>query len=383
MKILHSTSDWLSLTKSWIYDQVRFMPDGVEQAVWCNTLIEGPHNAWKEKVFKENSNLYNNLARRINNRMGEVMLKRKSPDDIFRYDALFSHFGNRAWHDYQYVKGFPLKKIVRFYGVDIGLTPRQPGWMKRYEKIFKEYDLLVCEGPYMARELEKLGAPNSKIKCLYLGIDPGLVATELIATEKLIKPLCILIAGTFTEKKGIEYALQGVLQFAQETKYPVRLTLIGDINPAIRLHLSKKEIIEKISAKIKLEKNIKFFHKSYVPLNELYSQMKENLVFISPSVTAKGGDIEGGFPVTLTHAAANGMILIGTDHCDLPEIVRDQINGYVCKQRSPSSIKECLDRLVNHENKSLQKKRGSSLEIVNNEFNAKVLGKRLTELVSE
>ena len=383
MKILHSTGDWLALTKSWIYDQVRFMPDGVEQAIWCDTRIAGPHNEWTGQVFVERPTLYNRVSGCINNSLGCIVVRRKAPLDFTKYNVLFSHFGYRAWHDSLYLKGFPLKKIVRFYGCDVGLTAKQPGWMKKYKRIFDEYDLMLCEGPHMANELENIGAPREKIRWIHLGIDPNLVAKELTPTEKLFNPLCILIAGTFTEKKGIEYALEGISKFACETEYPVHLTLIGDSPPSLSKELCRKKDIEHLIEKMHLLKNIQLVKKGYVPLYELNAIMKKNLIFISPSVEANNGDIEGGFPVTLTHAAANGMILIGTDHCDLPEIVHDQVNGYICEQKSSQSISDCLKRFININQASVSEKRKASLQIVLKNFNAKLLADQMCKILSE
>ena len=383
MKILHSTDDWLALTKSWIYDQVRFMPDEVEQGVWCNRLVEGPHTSWNGEVFVQKHDIYSKVAGILYCRFGRFMLRPKGLINFKNYDVIFSHFGYRAWHDYLYLRGLPLKKIVRFYGCDVGLTAKQPGWMKKYKRIFDEYDLMLCEGPHMANELENIGAPREKIRWIHLGIDPDNVANELTPIEKLFNPLCILIAGTFTEKKGIEYALEGISKFACETEYPVHLTLIGDSPPSLSKELCRKKDIEHLIEKMHLLKNIQIVKKGYVPLDELNAIMKKNLIFISPSVEANNGDIEGGFPVTLTHAAANGMILIGTDHCDLPEIVHDQVNGYICEQKSSQSISDCLKRFININQASLSEKRKASLQIVSKDFNAKLLANQMCKILSE
>lgn len=359
------------------------MPDETKQAVWCDTQIDGPHKEWKGEVFVENARPYNKVASRVNNSLGRVVFRRKAPLDFLKYDVLFSHFGYRAWHDYMYVKGLPLKKIVRFYGCDIGITPKQPGWIVRYKRIFDEYDILLCEGPHMANELKEIGAPEDKIRWVHLGIDPNLVAKELTPVAELVNPLCILIAGTFSEKKGFEYALEGIKTFAEDTNYPTRLTLIGDSSHSLCKDVCRKSNIEALIREMQFLRNIDIIKSTYVPLNELYAAMKRNLVFVSPSVTASNGDIEGGFPVTLTHATANGMILIGTDHCDLPEIVRDDVNGYVCEQRSSNNISQCLKRLIDSDETSLSEKRKASLQLVSEEFNATKLAKNILNTISE
>jgi colanic acid/amylovoran biosynthesis glycosyltransferase len=369
MHILHSTSDWLSLTKSWIYDQIRFMPTEVKQTVWCDQLIEGPHTAWNGRVWLHQPTVFEKIANRLCGYCRQRPAIYARMNSFTQYDIIFSHFGYRAWRDYQFVKDTPIKKVVRFYGCDVGVTPKQPGWMEKYKILFDAYDLFICEGPYMAKELEKLGAPKEKIKWLHIGIDPMLISDELTDVRSLIDPLCILIAGTFTEKKGIEYALEGILQFVREKQQKVKLTIVGDANPAAPDQVATKYRINQIMDLLRKEGSVEVVQTGYIPLSRLISLMKENLILISPSVTAKDGDIEGGFPVTLTHAAVQGMILIGTDHCDLPEIVRDGLNGFVCGQKSSDDICAALKRIRDFDLFHLNEMRKKSQTIVKSEFN--------------
>ena len=383
MNILHSTSDWLTLTKSWIYDQIRFMPENVRQTVWCNQLIDGPHTKWNGPVLAHQPKLPEMLSLKFNNFFNQTLLKCKTNINLNDYDVFFSHFGYRAWRDYQFIKGMSFKKVARFYGCDVGVTPKQPKWLDRYKRVFDEYNLFICEGPYMARELEKVGAPREKIKWLHIGIDPALFVNHFTVTENLFNPLRILIAATFTEKKGVEYALKGVLRFTKEYGHKVNLTLVGDANPAYIDQLETKSKINSVINQIKNEKDITLIQKGYVPLSALISFMQQNLILISPSITAKSGDIEGGFPVTLTQAAAKGMILIGTDHCDLPEIIRDGQNGFVCKQKSPGDISNAIKRIIDMNISQIDKMRGISRDIALNEFNQVKIGIQLYRFLSD
>ena len=323
------------------------------------------------------------LSLKFNNFFNQTLLKCKTDINFNEYDIFFSHFGYRAWRDYQFIKGMSFKKVARFYGCDVGVTPKQPKWMERYKRIFDEYNLFICEGPYMAKELERIGAPQKKIKWIHIGIDPALCANELTVSEYLLNPLCILIAATFTEKKGVEYALKGVLKFTRECGHRVNLTLIGDANPIYQDQLETKSKINSVINQIKNEKNITLNQKGYVSLSTLISSMQQNLILISPSITAKNGDIEGGFPVTLTQAAAKGMILIGTDHCDLPEIIRDEQNGFICKQKSPDDISNAIKRIIDMNISQIDKMRGVSRSIALNEFNQAQIGVQLYRLLSD
>ncbi len=53
--------------------------------------------------------------------------------------------------------------------------------------------------------------------------------------------------------------------------------------------------------------------------------MSRHHLFLSPSVTAPDGDSEGGAPVSIIEAAATGMPVVSTTHCDIPQAVDDGV----------------------------------------------------------
>jgi colanic acid/amylovoran biosynthesis glycosyltransferase len=57
-----------------------------------------------------------------------------------------------------------------------------------------------------------------------------------------------------------------------------------------------------------------------------------------PSVHAASGDAEGGHPVVLTQAAATGMPMLATTHCDIPEIVVHGQTGWLVPERDVDAL---------------------------------------------
>ena len=87
---------------------------------------------------------------------------------------------------------------------------------------------VLCEGPFMGDALVRLGCPREKIRIHHLGIE----------TDKIVfvprrwnsgTPLRVLIAATFTEKKGVPDALEALGRIAGGTK--IEITVIGDARP--------------------------------------------------------------------------------------------------------------------------------------------------------
>lgn len=383
MRILHSTTDWLALTKNWIHTQIKFMPEGVSQSVWCDKLTPGPHYAWDGEVLLTKNSLLSKIFQRINYGLNRVAFISKAPFDFSNFDILFSHFGYRAWHDLQYAKGLDIKKVVRFYGCDIDYTARQPGWSKRYKLVFDKYDLFLAEGPYMASELLTIGVPEDKVKYVNLGIDCSNLGKSKKYIDKFMNPLKILISGTFTEKKGIEYALKGILSFCQSNSLAVDVTLVGDANPSVPNQTELKKKIISLVKKMREVNGCTVRMLGYISFERLQRLMDENLILMSPSVTASNGDVEGGFPVTLTYGASRGMILIGSEHCDLPEIVKHGYNGFVVKERDYLTIADCLEKIVQMSPEKLNTMSKNSIEHVKNHFNAVETSNEIFRLMNE
>src|SRR4051812_21366847 len=124
--------------------------------------------------------------------------------------VLHSHFGSGGWADLAHARRMGARHVVTFYGFDVNYLPvSQPVWYARYRELFAAVDLVLCEGPHFARSIEALGCPAAKIKVQHLGVpieDIRFVPRQWQPGT----PLRILIAGSFTEKKGIPYALEAL-----------------------------------------------------------------------------------------------------------------------------------------------------------------------------
>ena len=109
-----------------------------------------------------------------------------------------------------------MKHIVAFYGVDVNYLPQnEPIWRGRYRELFLSVDRVLCEGPHMARCISQLGCPEDKISIRHLGIQVEKIAFRPRICDSS-RPLAVLIAGTFREKKGIPYALEALARFRSE-----------------------------------------------------------------------------------------------------------------------------------------------------------------------
>jgi colanic acid/amylovoran biosynthesis glycosyltransferase len=80
----------------------------------------------------------------------------------------------------------------------------------------------------------------------------------------------------------------------------------------------------------------------FVPLAELDAMARTHHLLMHPSVHAAGGDAEGGHPVVMTQAAATGMPILGTRHCDIPEVVEPGRTGWLVPERDVDALTAAL-----------------------------------------
>ena len=328
VQVAHSVFSWLPLTLSWVYNQVRFTP--VPSIVLADRR-EPSEYEWSPifTLASRRERLAAPAAFRSGVRVVwpsfEAALKSSGSD------LLHSHFGERGWFDSLLARRLGLRHVVTFYGYDLSFLPQaQRKWRRRYLGLFEEADLLLCEGPIMARTLMELGCDAEKIKVQRLGIDP----TEFSMSPRTMPEdgtVRILIAAAFREKKGIPLALEAVAN-VMEMNRRIQVTVIGD-SLGDRREKAEKSRIQEVVARRRMGPAVRFL--GFQPHARLIEEAHAHHIFLSPSRTAANGDTEGGAPVVLLEMAATGMPIVSTRHCDIPEVVIDGKTGL--SRRKPTS----------------------------------------------
>jgi colanic acid/amylovoran biosynthesis glycosyltransferase len=252
--------------------------------------------------------------------------------------VVHSHFGNRGWLNARVARKAKVKHIVSFYGSDLGFLPRRyPEWRFRYKQLFRSVDAVLAEGPHMANLIMQLGCPKEKVMVHHLGVkvdEIGFRPRHKSATE----PFSVLIAASFREKKGIVYAVEALKRVNHI--HPIIVTIVGNDNGTPQ-SLKEKEKIMKV---INSEENFKIRVRltGYLGHHELIEEAYKHHVFVSPSVTASDGDIEGGAPVTLIEMAATGIAVVSTRHCDIPGVIQNGKSGFLVDERDVDGLVDCL-----------------------------------------
>ncbi|MET0028881.1 MAG: glycosyltransferase [Candidatus Thiodiazotropha sp.] len=348
LTVIHQCSVWLELTQTWLYNLVRYLPDGIDNHIVCRRaknleyFPSGKVHALKRDDFS--TYLLQRAATLVGNKRSNPYLDRKIRE--YKPAILHSHFGNNGWKALPTCERHNLRHFVSFYGQDVSKLPRQnPAWLKRYNELFESpLTRFLCEGKFMAQSLVKMGCDPTRIHVHHLGVE---ITNIPYRPRSWIpgEPLKVLLAASFREKKGLPYALQALARLKE--KITVTITIIGDAGKGKANQEEKHKIIEVIK-----QHNLGSVTRllGYQPQSVLWREAEQHHLFLSPSVTAADGDSEGGAPVALIEMAASGMPIVSSRHCDIPDVIREGETGWLAEERDVESIVAAIEQWIGNPN---------------------------------
>ena len=380
MKVIHSSTVWLPQTQTWLYELVHGLQiRGIESHVVCEKTsnldqfhVENIHCLRNQGLLRF---MYDKGMRRVGLRNHLGFLSAEIQRN--RGSILHSHFGHVGWGDLAAARASGVPHVTTFYGFDLGRLPKEkPAWRKRYLELFEYCNMFIVEGPFMGNSLEALGCPKKKIRVHHLG-----VSTERIGFSHLrwneSEPFRVLIAATFTEKKGIPYAIEALGMLSREV--PIAVTVIGDAGPSPDQQQEKARIMEAI----RRAPDPKVFRLlGYQPHRSLFTEAQSHHVLCAPSVTASTGDTEGGAPVAIIEMAAAGVPIVATKHCDIPNVIEDEVSGLLVEERDSFQILGALRQLLSVPSK-MELLATNARKRVEEEFNLRTQVDRLSDFYEE
>jgi colanic acid/amylovoran biosynthesis glycosyltransferase len=347
--VAHFINPFLPITQNWIYHQLRFNID-CRHIVLCQTLqnpgmfpFENVFPAFRKNHLLARSSMV--LARaRAQYFPGYYLkvIKREKPN------VLHGHFSWESWRNFGIIKKTGLPLVTTFYGLDVNKLSRLSQWQSRYRLLFQRGKIFIVEGPHMALALRAIGCPEDKIRIVPIGVDIKKISAA--AAPKDPSVLKIMFAGLEREKKGSLYAAQAYARVAQNYK-KLELHVIGSgkYSAHVKKLLSGAGVLDRC-----------VFH-GYVPFETYCTLLGQMDIVLAPSVTAENGDTEGGAPVVVTEAQAAGIPVVGTFHCDIPNIVIHEKTGLLCAERDVDALAKNLGRLVS--DRGLMEKLGDAARV--------------------
>lgn len=375
--IAHMISEYLGHTLNWIYTQIKHVKRYTPYVITRRTMNLDAYPL--DMIFASRQ------TKTAPTRMpwGERIIRRFGflPYVDFRcfsaalqqYPPMFlhAHFGWDGFFALGIKRKHRLPLVVRFYGYDVGILPRIPLWQKRYRRLFAEGDLFIVEGRNMKNILTGMGCPEEKTVVHHLGVE----LEKLPYRPRDSKPdqFRVLLAGTFKEKKGFEYALRALGKVRDRLPAgSLAITVIGDGVLRDELHA--------LAGRAGLDGSVQWT--GYQPYDFFIRALYNADLFLSPSVTAANGDTEGGAPVAIIEAGASGLPVVSTRHADIPEVILDGATGFLAPERNVDALVEALTKLATDPDLRIKFGRRARQHIADN-YEAVRQGQRLTEIYAK
>jgi colanic acid/amylovoran biosynthesis glycosyltransferase len=375
IRVVHNFPIWLPQTQTWMYNQVKYLPDSVEVHVVCeDTQNLDQFSLPNIHCLKDVSNIrfyWEKALRKFKLRLRTNFLATVAAQT--GSSIIHTHFGDNGWTYLKSVQKTGNKHIVTFYGYDVNMLPSQDKrWLDRYQELFVQADAFLFEGPHMAKQLVQIGCPEEKAIVHHLGVEVDAIQYRP-RYWKIGEPLRVLIAAAFREKKGIPYALEALAKLQQSV--PMVITIIGDANTEQRNQKEKRRILE-ILEKSGLKSKTRLL--GYQPSTVLFDEAYKHHVFLSPSVTASDGDTEGGAPVSIIEM----MATVSTSHCDIPEVLHYGREDWLVGERDVDGLADRIMWLVDN-SKEWEKMLAIGRAHVENEYDARLQGTRLAQIYQD
>ncbi|MCG8513754.1 MAG: glycosyltransferase, partial [Halanaerobiales bacterium] len=208
--------------------------------------------------------------------------------------------------------------------------------------------------------------PENKIHLIPCGVP---VDDFELKERKPKSPVKIIAVSRLVEKKGMEYTIKAFNLACQ--KVDAVLEIIGD-GPL-------KNDLEALAQKSDYRSQI-IFH-GEMNIEQVKQKLYEADIFAQHSVTATDGDTEGS-PVAIAEASAAGLPIISTFHAGIPDLVENNVSGYLVKEKDYNAMAEKI--IILAENFDLQRKMGATgRERMENLFNSVDQIKKLEKVLME
>jgi len=326
-KIAHLTVKYLSLSESFIYEQIRNI-SRYEPVVF--TLLKKYPDKYAVPNIYSVSDLpkYRQISESIRGVFGRSDYFRKliKDLDIKLIHAHFAYMGNYAM---QFKKYHDIPLLTSFYGLDIYQLTRNPLYRLQLKRLWRSGDLFTGYSNVMKERAVELGCPPEKIVSLPIGIDLSKFAFR---ERKHSDTINFLYIGRLVEKKGVIYAIRAFAK-SRRKHGNISLTIVGD--GPLRSQLEAE--VDRLGMRGPI--------KMLGAVADIKTELDKAHVFVSPSVVASSGDAEGGINVTVIEALASGMPAIVTRQAQ-SGLIFDGKTGFIAQERDVEDLNRKMDILI-------------------------------------
>lgn len=251
----------------------------------------------------------------------------------FTADVFLVHFGYAGalankLRELGVLKG---KQATVFHGADISRRHILDEHKLDYVNLFKQSELMLPISHLWENKLIEMGCPREKVHVTRMGIEPE--KFNFTPRAAFHQPLRIVSVARLTEKKGLDVAVKAS-EILRDKGGQFQFTIIGngEQDGIMREHIARAGLEDCVTMP------------GFKPQNEIREALNEADIFLLPSKTASDGDMEG-IPVALMEAMAVGLPVVSTYHSGIPELIENDVSGWLVAENNAEALAETLLRL--------------------------------------
>lgn len=249
---------------------------------------------------------------------------------IRRENAALVHiyFGTEAARLLSWMPSAGVPIVVSFHGADVSDSISDG----ELQAVCLHASLLLHRSDSLREALLARGAPEEKLRANPTGVPVPGEPTEIQVAEG--KPLRLLQACRFIEKKGIDVTLESA-KILVDLGFDIRLTLAGDGPQRVEL--------ESAAGRLGISSRVRWT--GFLNSEQLAGEYRQHDVFLHPSRETGSGDREG-IPNSLLEAMAHGCVVLGTRHSGIPEAVEDGVNGLLVDRADARLVADAVSKVA-------------------------------------
>ena len=227
--------------------------------------------------------------------------------------------------DWIWVQDFGIKIILSLRGTHITISPSADQVLAfQYQTYFPQIDGFHAVSNAIKIEAEKFGAPASKIKIIYSGLNVKKIPFSLNKIQN--NPIKIVSIGRSHWVKGYTYALEA-FSLLKDKNFEFQYSIVGVEN--------EEELIFQ-RAQLGLEKHVSF-EKSMPFQNIITAIQKADVLLLS--------SVEEGIANVVLEAMALGTIVLSTNCGGMDEVIVNGENGFLVPIRNPQAIADKIIKI--------------------------------------
>ncbi|MDX8551860.1 glycosyltransferase family 4 protein [Methanospirillum sp. J.3.6.1-F.2.7.3] len=264
-----------------------------------------------------------------------IIIKKENIEIIHTHWIIPQGIAGAFW---SIITGIP--HISTAHVLDLTISDNIPMLRGVIRCILKRTDVVTVNSSFTLHQVTRFSPKSLPVKVIPMGIDETRISGIKNNNVHLKAGHSILFVGRLIDWKGIDILIQA-LSIVSKKIPDVTLTIIGE-GP-------KREEYEALTHHLKVKDIVHF--KGKVSDEDLNLAYRRSDLFILPSNEKKGIVMEG-LGVVLLEAISYGIPIIGSNTGGIPDIIEDNVTGYLTIPGDPDDLAEKITYAFENPEKS-------------------------------